>query len=121
MRRWLLLVATAASVAGCGGGFDGVSAREGCEDIWTSVCTRYYECYRPDEIAEIGLPPTAAGCAEMLVDDNCGSFTDTACGDGSRYHPSEVLPCTNAILALECPLIADAPTSVPSCDPVCAD
>ena len=63
MRTWVVLgLAAALGGAACSSGFDGVSAKDGCGDIWASVCTRYYECYRADEIAEIGLPPTAAGC-----------------------------------------------------------
>jgi hypothetical protein len=119
MRTWVLPLA--AMLAGCSSGFDDVSARQGCADIWESVCTRYYACYRPDQIAEIGLPPTAAGCTDQLVDQNCGEFTDTACGDGTLYHPAEVYPCTQAILAVDCALVADAPGSVTTCNAVCGN
>jgi hypothetical protein len=119
MRTWVLgLVAT---LAGCSSGFEDVSARAGCGDVWEAVCDRYYQCYRPDEIAEIGLPPTAAQCADMLTDQNCANFTDTACGDGTRYHPSELLACTDAIRGVDCPLVSEAPGSVPTCNALCGD
>jgi hypothetical protein len=119
MRTLTLVAACLAGLAGCGSGFDGVSARQGCADIWESVCDRYYECYRPDEIAENGLPPTAAECATQLTAAECGEFTDTACPGGLRYHPAAVYDCTQAILVADCSLIATAPDSVTTCNSVC--
>lgn len=116
-----MLAAVLLGPAACSSGFDGVSARDGCADIETAICDRYYVCYRPDQIADLGLPPTAAECARQLTMTDCAAFTDTACGDGTLYHPAEVFGCTQAIDTVDCALVPQAPGSVTACAAVCGN
>jgi hypothetical protein len=117
----MLAAALIGPATACSSGFDGVSARDGCADIETAICDRYYVCYRPDQIADLGLPPTPEGCAQQLTASECAGFTDTACGDGTIYHPAAVYDCTQAIDVVDCGLVAQAPASVTACAAVCGN
>jgi hypothetical protein len=119
MKGFVLTCALAAAVSGCGGDIGGFSARDSCFDIWGSVCTRYYACYSPQDIAEAGLPPTVEGCRVQLGNNDCGDWSSNSCMGGLVFHPPAVPDCQAEIEGLSCDLIADAPGTAPSCTAVC--
>lgn len=116
-----LAIACLASLAGClgSGGVEAFSAKDSCYDVWTSVCTRYYQCYSPADIAEVGLPPTVEGCGQQLGNQNCAGWGGDSCANGLVFHPAAVAACRTEIESLACEAIADAPDTAPMCAAVC--
>jgi hypothetical protein len=113
------LCAIAAALAGCGGEIGGYSAREGCLEVWASVCARYYVCFSPGQLEEGGLPPTEAECAVQLGNQNCSEWTADNCNDGLIYHPPAVPDCQAEIEALGCDVVEGGPSAAPACALVC--
>jgi hypothetical protein len=111
--------------AGCGGS-DGLTPREGCEQLVGALCGQLYECLTAAEIDDEGLPPTEAACTSMLQTVlGCASqTTENTCDAGQTYKPEKAEDCVGQIESLSCTQVRDSTTDIdalaPACEEVCA-
>ena len=109
----------ASSVSSCGGG--GVGAQEACNEIYVSLCNKFYDCYTKDQIAAnkdvFGL--NRGDCAVKYQNSEC-TTTKVACDSGQTYHADKADACLSGFKALSCTDIMATTLPTPAvCDQVC--
>lgn len=94
---------------------------ETCRQIASAWCDRYYECFSPEQIDQVGLPLTAADCArDRELAARCDEITDAnACAAGLDFDPSAVGACVDGIRGSGCSQLDDDDAIGQLCEPLC--
>ena len=119
------LISILAVLGACGGGGSDLSPREGCEELSSSLCARYYTCFTAAELQAAGFPATEAACvtaySQML---GCSAVTnENACDGNERYDGEAAGDCVDQVGGLECAQVRDEEfdfeLAAPACGRVC--
>ena len=122
LRRLALFSVFAASISSlssCGG--SDLSEQEGCNQVYASLCNKFYDCYSKDDLAAnkdiFGL--NRGDCAVKYQNMNC-TPTMVACDSGQTYHPDKAQSCLAGFKSLSCSDIMMTPLPTPAvCDQIC--
>ncbi len=127
--RALVLVAGAVLVIpACGGADDGDDDSKNeqalCISVVDTTCEKLYECFSTRTLAELGLPPTVAGCKTQFRNErgcSAAAANDTCIGSEVFSRPNAE-KCVRQMRAATCNQILSAEESTdyaPACDDMC--
>ncbi len=114
------------SLSGCGSDDDESSdPLSVCKRLAKTECSKFYECYSADELADPGVQETVgtsqANCETKLIAEQCEG-EKLACDDGKTYHGDNAEQCAKDFDAFSCSqfkTLGSSTDTPKSCDDIC--
>ena len=123
MRRALLTAALSLLAGACQVDGEESSLEATCDQLAEVTCSKFFECFTPEELAAAMVPASEADCvAATRADYQCASQTlDTTCAAGTTYDPVMGSQCIEQYRALSCDALRNdlEDTDTPACAQVC--